>query len=154
MMNKLTMEITKGLNNHPFLFLLAELSLSSNFLHPFNPENVPDDVRYYANPEGELTPIIAGTLPQAVHDDIFFLGVNMHGNLHPIFDRRCRWILVHLHNLQTVVVTAELYHNYSHLFPVRIISLLENHYGREFVMPRRPCNASPNRPANSRHRNN
>ena len=150
MVDKLVVESTKSLdNNYPFLFLLAELSLSSEFITPFNPANVPD-IRYYANQHGELVPIIAGSMPLPIYNHIYLFGVNIDGRLHPIFDNRRRWILVNYHTGQTVIVTRAFYHTYGHRYPAEIISQLENHNNLEFVMPIRPRTGSPNLPADGR----
>ena len=133
------MEISKRLNIRTILPLFSELSFSSNLIRPFVPENVPD-VHYYANREGQLTPIIAGTIPRAVYDHMFFLGVIINDQLHPIFDRHRRWILVELHTARTVIVTPELYHTYGYMYPARIISQFENHNNVALVMPRRRHN--------------
>ena len=108
-------------------------------------ENVPD-VRYYAYRDGEIMPLIAGSIPQAVCDQIYFLGVLIDGQPQPIFDGRMRWIFVRFHTGQIVIVTPELYHIYVNIFPPEIISRLQNHNNVEFVMPIRPRNGPPNGP--------
>ena len=143
----------RSINNHPFLFLLAGLSLSAQFISPFNPANMPD-ISYYANPEGQLVPIISGSLPQPVYNDEFIFGVNIHGRLYPLFDNRRRWILVEYHAGEDVIVSPELYHTYGHRYAADIISQLENHNDVEFVMPIRSRNRSPNLPANRRREHN
>ena len=154
MLDELVVETTKGLNNnHPFLILLAELSLSAQFIEPFDPANMPD-ISYHANQEGRLIPIIAGSLPQPRYNRTYLLGVNINGRLHPIFDNRRRWILVDHRTGEVIPVTPELYHTYSNKYPANIISQLENHNNEEFVMPRRPRNVSPNSPVNERREHN
>ena len=140
-------KLQKVNNNHPFLILLAELSLAAVLIEPFDPTTVVD-VRYYANREGVLTPVIAGSLPQPRFNRTYLLGVNINGCLHPIFDNRRRWIFVNNRNGHIVIVSPQLYHRYGHRYPTNIISQLEIHNNREFVMPRRPRNGSPNLPAN------
>ena len=123
-------------SNHPFLFLLAELSLSSLHTIPNDLERIPD-VRYYANREGEITPIIAGSFPPVVVDHLFYLGVLIDGRAHPIFDVHGRWIFVQLLTGQIVIVTPELYHFYGYIYPPEIIARLQNHNNVAFFMTRR-----------------
>ena len=141
------MDTTKGFNNSPFLFLLAEPSLSSQFIPPFNPANLPD-ICYYANRQGELIPIITGGIPQEIFDHNYLYGVNIDGRLHPIFDSRRRWILVNLRTYQAVNVSRAFYYNNGHRYPANIISKLVIRNNGEYVMPRRPRNGSPNLPVN------
>ena len=148
------METTKSISiNNPFLFLLAELSLSSQFIAPFNPVNLPD-ISYYANRQGELIPIIAGSTPQGMYNHIYLFGVNVDGHLHPIFDNRRRWILVNRRTGQTIIVSRAFYYTYRHKYPANIISQLVIRNNGEFVMPRRPRSRSHNLPANGRRGHN
>ena len=103
------------------------------------PENVPD-IRYYASREGELIPLIAGSMPEAVAEPPLLLGVNIDGDVHPIFDRRRRWIMVDLFTRQIIPVTLNLYHAYSDTFPVHILERLTYNNGG-LAMPR---NGNPN----------
>ena len=48
-------------------------------------------IRYYANREIELTPLIAGSLPQAVTDPPLIVGVEIDGHIHLI----CVKIITH-----------------------------------------------------------
>ena len=112
------------------------------------------DISYYANPEGQLVPIISGSMPQPLYNDVFIFGVDINDRLYPLFDNRRRWILVDHRNGQVIPVTTELYHTYGHRYPADIISQLENHNDVEFVMPIRSRNRSPNLPANRRRGHN
>ena len=153
MVDKLAMEITKGLKIRAFLFLLSELSSSANFMPPFMPENEPE-VPFYANREGVLVPLIAGSFPNPVTSGRYVLGARIDGHLLPLFDRHRRWVLVSLNNGQVVIVSPQLYHAYGRRYPASIISQLENHNNVEFVMPIRPRNTSTNSSANGRREHN
>ena len=118
--------------------------MSSNHILPFDFQRVPA-VRYYANREGEITPLIAGSFPDSVTDFIFYVGVLIDGHTHPIFDVHRRLIFVEFQTAQIVIVTPELYNIYGHIFPPEIISRLQNHNNVEFVMPRRLRNEPTNR---------
>ena len=120
---------------YPFLFLLAELSTSSNFVNAAVPNNLPV-ISYYANREGELTPIIAGASPRAVLNRPLVLGVNIDGQLHPIFDHNERWIMMNLQTRQIIPVTINLPRMYRHLFPVHILQRLQINNDGEYYMPR------------------
>ena len=93
------------------------------------------DIRYYANREGELTPLIAGSLPEAVTDPPLLVGVEIDGHIHPIFDHRLRWIMVDLHTGQIIPVTLNLYRTYRSDFPVHILARLKNNNNGQLVMP-------------------
>ena len=153
MVDKLAMEITKGHNIRTFLFLLSELSSSANFMLPFMPENEPE-VPFYANREGVLVPLIAGSFPNPATSTRYLLGVRVDGHLLPLFDRHRRWVLVSLNNGQVVIVSPQLYHDYAHRYPASIIHQLEIRNNVEFVMPIRPRNGSPNSSANRRREHN
>ena len=137
---------------YPFLFLLTELSSSSDFVAARIPENIPD-ISYYANREGELTPLIAGCIPGAAADPPLLVGVNIDGHIHPIFDRRRRWIMVHLLTRQIIPVNLNLYQAYSYAFPDHTLARLENNNNGELVMPfSRHSNVEHLQPCNVRFR--
>ena len=98
------------------------------------PDNLPD-ISYYANREGELTPLIAGTSPGAVANPPLLLGVNIDGQIHPIFDRRHRWIMVNLHTGQIIPVSINLHRLYRRFFPFHILQRLRINNDGEFYMP-------------------
>ena len=118
------------------------------------PENVPD-IRYYANREGELTPMIAGSFPEAVAHPPLLLGVMIDGHIHPIFDHRLRWIMVDLHTGQIIPVTLHLYNTYASDFPGHILAKLVYNNDGELYMPLSGhSNVEPIHERNVRQRHN
>ena len=99
------------------------------------PNNLPD-ISYYANQEGELTPIIAGANPTAVINPPLLLGVTIDGQLYPIFDRRQRWIMVDTISEHSIPVSIHLRRIYRHLFPVHILQRLQINNDGEYYMTR------------------
>ena len=118
------------------------------------PESVPD-IRYYVNREGELTPMIAGSFPEAATHPPLLLGVKIDDHVHPIFDHRLRWIMVDLNTYEIIPMTLNLYRIHRYDFPVHILDRLKINNNGEFVMP---LNVYPNeqqiQPRNVRRRHN
>ena len=121
---------------YPFKFLLAELSTSSNFITAAMPENLPD-FRYFANQEGDLLPMIAGSSFEAMFDPPFLIGIKFQRRILPIFDSRRRWIFVNTITHEVVPVTLHLYRIYSRAISNRILEKFQiNNNGEYIIMPR------------------
>ena len=118
------------------------------------PESVLD-IRYYANREGELTPLIAGSFPEEMANPPLLVGVEIDGHIHPIFDHRLRWIMVDLNTYEIIPMTLNLYRIHRYDFPVHILDRLKINNNREFVFPlNRHPNAQNIQPHSMRRRNN
>ena len=121
------------------IFVLTDLSSSSIQRPPLRPDNTPD-IHFYANRNGQIVPLIAGSVPRIVSDGRFMIGVVFDGFLFPIFNRERQWIIVRIADLRNIILTPELYRQYSHLF-LHAQEKMHSFYSR-------------NHEANVQHRNN
>ena len=99
------------------------------------PEDI-HDFRYYANEEGDLIPLIAGSNFDAIVDPPFLIGINFQGHILPIFDSRRRWFFVNMITHEVVPVTLHLRSIYSRVMPNRILARLQINNNGEYIMPR------------------
>ena len=118
------------------------------------PENMPD-IRYYASREGQLIPLIAGSIPEAVAHPPLLVGLLIDGHIHPIFDYRGRWIMVNIHTREIIPVTLHLYNTYGSDFPGHILAKLAYNNDGELYMPLSGhSNVEPIHERNVRQRHN
>ena len=99
---------------HLFFFLL-EFGSSSLYVRARTNDRLAN-VRYYADQNGDLIPLIAGNLDEIARNHDFVLGLLINGFPHPLYDRRKQMVLVRIDNNQNVLMTRELYHRFSNIY--------------------------------------
>lgn len=100
---------------HPLLFLLTELSTSSQQVRPRNLDSL-RDVRFYADLYGNLIPLIDETIDRMVRARFVIFGIYTIGFIRPVYDANRLQVVVRLNNNQNVRITIALKRRYSRFF--------------------------------------
>ena len=98
-----------------FIFLLIELGSSSAPVVPRSLDRIPD-VFFYGDGYDRLLPLIAGSFHLVAAADEFIIGIYINDNIHPIFDRRQRQVIVNIENEENIQMTPYLHQLYDHHF--------------------------------------